>query len=175
MAAEPDELALRPMGEDDLDAVVALERACFGDPWPRACFQAEVDEAPDVRWPLVAVGPGGPAGFAIAWFIGDKVQIANLAVAPAYRRRGLGRRFLEAILAEAERRGAREIHLEVRDSNAAALALYRRIGFRIVGRRRHYYGEGGEDALLMRQDLTPGAQAEASETAVRGRGKRITE
>jgi ribosomal-protein-alanine N-acetyltransferase len=145
-------IRLRPMTEADLEAVVALEAECFADPWVQESFRAEIEGTPDVRWPLVAVGPE-LAGYVVAWFVADEAHLANLAVAVPYRRRGLGRRMVETVIAEAVRRGARWVQLEVRVSNSAALGLYQGLGFRAVGRRRQYYADTGEDAWVMQLDL----------------------
>lgn len=151
-------IRLRLMQERDLEAVLELERVCFTDPWVREAFLAEIEDAPHIRWPVVAVG-SALAGYVIAWFIEDETHLANLAVAPAFRRRGLGRRLVRAVLSEAARRGARWIRLEVRGSNTAALTLYQAMGFRPVGRRKHYYADNGEDALLLECDLEARAGA----------------
>jgi ribosomal-protein-alanine N-acetyltransferase len=148
--------AIRLMRVEDLEEVLDLERRSFGDPWQRESFLMEIEGAPRVRWPLVALGPAGLAGYVVAWFVADEAQIANLAIVPGLRRRGLGRLLLERVLAEARRRGCRCAHLEVRPSNAAALSLYAGLGFRPVGRRRQYYADTGEDALVMRLDLPAG-------------------
>jgi ribosomal-protein-alanine N-acetyltransferase len=150
-------IRMRLMEEQDLEAVLALERTCFADPWVREAFLAEIGDAPPVRWPLVAMGVE-LAGYVVAWFIEDEAHLANLAVAPEFRRRGLGRRLVRAVLEEAARRGTRWIRLEVRESNAAARALYQALGFRPVGRRRSYYADNGEDALLLELDLTTRAR-----------------
>ncbi len=140
---------------EDLDSVLALEEATFGDPWHREAFLAEIAGSPHVRWPLVAIGERGLAGYIVAWFISDETQVANLAVAPTKRRRGLARILLDRVLEEARARGCVHVHLEVRPSNTPARSLYRSFGFRPVGRRRHYYADTGEDALVMRLDLAP--------------------
>ncbi|MFH1143837.1 MAG: ribosomal protein S18-alanine N-acetyltransferase [Candidatus Eisenbacteria bacterium] len=152
---------LRLMQEGDLEQVLDLERICFSDPWRRESFIAEIRGAPRVRWPLVAVSAADLGGYVIAWFVADEAQVANLAVAPGERRRGLGSQLLSAVLEEAGRRGCVSVHLEVRPSNAAARSLYDAYGFRPVGRRRHYYADTGEDALVMRLDL--GAEARHDE------------
>jgi ribosomal-protein-alanine N-acetyltransferase len=156
MTEEP--IRLRLMQERDLEAVLGLERTCFADPWVREAFLAEIEGSPHIRWPVVAVG-SGLAGYVVAWFIEDETHLANLAVVPACRRRGLGRRLVRAVLTEAARRRARWIRLEVRGSNMAALALYQSMGFRPVGRRKHYYADNGEDALLLELDLAQRAGA----------------
>lgn len=141
------------MTEDDLAEVIALEGEVFGDPWSEAAFRAELQDAPRLRWPLVARVGGALVGYLVAWFVADEAQISNLAVAPRWRRRGLGRRLLAAALREGCRRGCRAVFLEVRVSNRAAHRLYQQCGFRTVGRRRGYYPDTREDALVMRRAL----------------------
>jgi ribosomal-protein-alanine N-acetyltransferase len=152
------EVRLRLMDERDLEAVLALERACFADPWSRESFLAEIEDSPQIRWPLVAVGEE-LAGYVVAWFVEDEAHLANLAIAPGYRRRGLASRLVRAVLAEARRRGSRWIQLEVRVTNTAALALYQGLGFRSVGRRHQYYADTREDAWIMQFDLDPSGTA----------------
>jgi ribosomal-protein-alanine N-acetyltransferase len=136
-----------------LEAVEAIERASFVNPWQRKLFAAELTNRHAL--PLAALTlPGGVlAGYLCLWLAADEAQVQNLAVHPAYRRRGVGRHLLVAGLAEARRRGSRLATLEVRPSNRAARALYRRLGFREVGRRPGYYAAEGEDALLLDCDL----------------------
>jgi ribosomal-protein-alanine N-acetyltransferase len=158
MAVRPKALAimLRRADAGDLDAVVTIERASFTDPpWSRDSFLALVD-SPRAYFTVACESPGGGViGYVVAWFVADEAEIANLAVAPERRGRGVGSRLLDAALAEARVAGARVVHLEVRDSNAAARALYGSRGFSPVGRRRHYYRDPVEDALLLRRDVTP--------------------
>ena len=90
---------------------------------------------------------------AFTWFAGDEGEIANLAVAPSARRHGIGAALLDASLGEARRRGVKQVYLEVRESNAAARALYERRGFSVVGRRKRYYRHPDEDALLLRRTI----------------------
>jgi [ribosomal protein S18]-alanine N-acetyltransferase len=157
MAVRPERLsvALRRAGAQDLDAVVAIERASFSDPpWSRESFIALVD-SPRAYFTVAYESPAGPViGYVVAWFVADEAEIANLAVSPDRRGRGVGARLLDAALTEAQLAGARVVHLEVRDSNAAARALYGSRGFNAVGRRRRYYREPVEDALLLRRDFT---------------------
>lgn len=149
-----DGFTVRPMVEEDLDAVVALEQACFGDPWSRQSFEAEIGDPDDIRWARVALRGQRLAGYVIAWFVLDEAHIANLAVAPMFRFLGLGRRMLALAIAEARARRARWLGLEVRPSNAAALALYQGLGFRLTRVRKGYYQDNREDALVLTLDLT---------------------
>ncbi len=149
-----EDFEIRPMGYEDLDAVLDLERQCFGDPWSRASFESEVDDPDGLRWPLVAWRRTRLAGYILTWFVLDEAHIANVAVAPMFRFLGLGRRLVQTVIDEARRRRVRWIGLEARVTNDAALALYRRLGFQVTGRRRRYYRDTGEDALVLTLDLT---------------------
>ncbi|MCB4821929.1 GNAT family N-acetyltransferase [Roseicella aerolata] len=96
------------------------------------------------------------AGFVLARAAGGEAEILTLAVAPAARRQGIGAALMAGALAGAAARGAEAMFLEVAAGNAAALALYRGLGFAEVGRRRRYYADGA-DALVLRRDLLPGS------------------
>lgn len=139
----------------DLPEVAALERACYGDPWPASAFAA-LPENERVFFPVARLQPGGPvAGYAVAWYVLDEGELANLAVAGSSRRQGIGLALLRAVLSDATRRGVSQLYLEVRESNAAARALYAAQGFEEVGRRKGYYRSPVEDALILRRTLTP--------------------
>lgn len=150
-------ITLRRAKATDLDAIVAIERASFTDPpWSRDSFLALID-SPRAYFTVACEPPTGTVvGYVVAWFVADEAELANLAVAPDRRSRGVGSRLLDAAMAEARQAGAIVVHLEVRDSNAAARALYDSRGFQAAGRRRHYYRDPVEDALLLRRDFTQG-------------------
>ena len=103
---------------------------------------------------LVAVAGDEVAGYAIAHAAADEGEILNLGVAPARRRQGVGAELVRAMMDALRARGARAVYLEVRDSNAAARALYERLGFREVGRRSRYYRRPVEDAILLRAAIS---------------------
>lgn len=105
-------------------------------------------------WLARRAGPEGEAaGFIAARIAADECEILNLAVAPAHRRRGIARRLVERALSEARGAGARRCWLEVRASNAGAIAFYRAMGFGAAGLRRGYYSAPVEDALVMTRTL----------------------
>lgn len=134
----------------DLDAIVAIESASFATPWSRASFRDMV--VGDGALLLVAVDAGDRVvGFAVLITAADEAELANLAVAPSARRGGVATRLVEDVLARAEAAGAQEVFLEVRESNAAARALYAAQGFTEVGRRRGYYRAPDEDGLVLRR------------------------
>ncbi|HKG95983.1 MAG TPA: ribosomal protein S18-alanine N-acetyltransferase [Gemmatimonadaceae bacterium] len=158
-------VAIRSAAGADLDSVLAIERESFSDPWSRASFSQLLDR-PDALFAVAVTrdtraggrasrdgAPRGVAGYVVAWFVVDEAEIANLAVAGAHRRLGVGAALLDAALAAAHRRGARTVYLEVRDSNRAARELYASRGFTQVARRRNYYRRPVEDALVMSCDL----------------------
>lgn len=150
---------MRALRRDDLDAVVALERAVYSSPWRREHFEQLLEMERAAGW--VAEIEGALAGFAVACAIADEAELENIAVAEAARGRGIGRRLLDEVEAFAARRGARRMYLDVRESNGVARALYEGRGYGVVGRRRGYYTEPREDALTMVRNLDapPGGSA----------------
>jgi ribosomal-protein-alanine N-acetyltransferase len=97
-----------------------------------------------------ATADGAPIGFALVWHAADELHLIDLAVEPASRRRGAARVLLQTLLDEGRARGAAIVLLEVRQSNAPALALYSSLGFSRTDVRRAYYSDNGEDAVVMR-------------------------
>jgi len=161
-------VALRLMRPGDLDAVVELEQAVFGEEaWTRQMLVSELDQQPASRYYLVAEVDGRIAGYAGLLGAGWQGDVLTIAVATGHWGRGIGSALLEALLAEAVRRGCGEVFLEVRTDNSRAQRLYRRYDFTEIGIRRGYYQPSGADALVMRRTLTP-----AGDTAGTGRGRR---
>ena len=136
----------------DLDAVVALETVAFADPWTRPAFEAALKERHS-RFRVARSLDGALLGYIIAWFVLDEGEIANLAVVPAARRRGVARALLDSIIAEAREARIARLFLEVRESNLAARALYASRGFTPLARRARYYRKPVEDAIVLRLDL----------------------
>jgi [ribosomal protein S18]-alanine N-acetyltransferase len=134
----------------DLPEVVAMERACYADPWPASAF-ATLPDNPNVYFAVARGVHGRVIGYVVGWYVVDEGELANLAVAPDVRRQGMGRALLDAMLADAMARGTKELYLEVRESNAAARRLYHALEFEEVGRRTGYYRSPQEDALILRK------------------------
>jgi len=147
---------LEPMLEADLDAVVELERGIFRHPWNRRAFERELGGHPLSRSWVVRDPQAGVVAYACAWHVAGELLINNIAVAATHRRRGLGRALLARLLDDARRAGLERAVLEVRVTNAPALALYAAHGFRSIGRRRRYYSDG-EDAWVLAASLSPAA------------------
>lgn len=159
MAVPP--LSLEPMRRADVDAVVDIERDSFSMPWSRGAFLYEVEQNRVARcW--VCRADDALVGYLCLWEIGGEIHITNIAVARAHRRQGIARWMLTDILEDARRRGARTVFLEVRPTNTEALGLYEALGFQVIGRRKGYYYDTGEDALVMEAGLAaarPGSRA----------------
>lgn len=133
--------------EEMLPSVAELERLCFAKPWSvRALGLLLTEEAAGVA---VRSGDGTVAAYGGILWAADEGQILNLAVHPDFRCRGLGTMVLSELLEMAKARGCREVSLEVRVSNRAAIALYERAGFYTAGIRRHFYRNPAEDAAVM--------------------------
>jgi ribosomal-protein-alanine N-acetyltransferase len=144
---------LRPMTTADLDAVLGLEHAMFGEEaWSRQMLEGELAEQPRSRYYLVATDDGAITGYAGLLAAGAQADVLTLAVAADRWGQGTGSALLEALLAEAARRGCTEVFLEVRTDNDRAQRLYRRYGFTEIGIRKGYYQPSGADALVMRRD-----------------------
>lgn len=141
------------MSRGDLDEVLAIERASFSMPWSRNAFLHEMERNQVARCRVLRED-ARVAGYLCTWQIADELHITNIAVHPDRRHRGLGRTLLGRILDEARQGGVRQVVLEVRPSNVEARRLYQSFGFRVVGRRRGYYYDTGEDALVMEAALT---------------------
>ncbi|HWI41282.1 MAG TPA: ribosomal protein S18-alanine N-acetyltransferase [Verrucomicrobiae bacterium] len=146
MSTGTGDIIILPMTEADLDQVLAIESGSFPLPWSRQHFLDEL--ASPYSFPMVALAEGAVAGFICPAIVLDEAHILDVAVHPSFRRRGVGRLLVQAVIRECAERSAAFLGLEVRPSNGAAIELYRSFGFRETGRRKRYY-ENGEDALLM--------------------------
>lgn len=133
----------------DLDGVIDVEAASFFRPTSREWYVKEL-QRPDVCYIyVVRTADVRVAGFCAFWRIADQIHINNLAIRPELRGHGLGRALLDRVLQEAAAMAAPSATLEVRRSNAAALRLYERAGFRVTGVRPNYYTHPVEDALVL--------------------------
>jgi len=141
-------MLIRRMEERDLDFALAIQDEAhpWAAHWTPEAYLAPPD-SPMCAW--VAERAGEIAGFALARFAGGEMEILNLAVAQAARRQGTGRALVRAAINEGAARGAARAFLEVRESNATALAFYASLGFAPAGRRPEYYRNPVEDALVL--------------------------
>lgn len=147
---------VEPMSAKDVDDVLVIEEVSFSHPWPREAFVADAAYAPWARALVLrdAARPGGGVrGYIFFWALHGEMEIQNIAVAPEDRRLGGAWALMTAAVKEARLQGCEVAWLEVRPSNRPGRELYRRWGFAPAGRRRHYY-QDGEDALVLKADLT---------------------
>ncbi|ASK34820.1 ribosomal protein S18-alanine N-acetyltransferase [Alloalcanivorax mobilis] len=145
---------LRAMTRADLPGVLAIEQACQSTPWSEGNFRDCLQS--DYHCQVAAVD-GVLAAFMVLSSVLDETHLLNIAVAPAFQRRGLGRWMITEALTEAVSSGITVMYLEVRASNHGARDLYQQLGFQESGRRKNYYraGDGREDAVLMWAELAP--------------------
>lgn len=152
MTAPASASRLRAASEADLARLAEIERAAHSHPWSEAQLRRELlGTAYSTVLCAEAAGEGGAPrllGFIVYWVVHDEMHILDVVTAPEARRQGLGRALMVAALEDAARRGATRAMLEVRRSNAPAIALYRALGFLHDTVRRGYY-QDGEDAVLM--------------------------
>ena len=144
-------IELRRLDLSDLDAVERIERASYPAPWSRSMFAGELAKPSSLSLAAVTVS-GEIVGYLVLSRYVDAWHVMNLAVDPAWRRRGIGAALLERLLAETAGDTERGYTLEVRVSNAEAIRLYERFGFHPHGVRRGYYTDNREDALIMWRD-----------------------
>jgi ribosomal-protein-alanine N-acetyltransferase len=142
----------RPMAADDIESVIALEHAVYPFPWSEQIFRDCLRVGYDC-W-VVEAG-SGVAGYGVMSMGAGECHILNLCIDPGLRRHGVGRMLLSMLLSRARRAGMLHAFLEVRPSNAAAMALYEDMGFARIGLRRGYYQAAGgrEDAVVYRKAL----------------------
>jgi [ribosomal protein S18]-alanine N-acetyltransferase len=147
-------IVIEPLASiDDVEAMRAVERASFTNPWTLEMYLAELKN-PEVSFFFLARSDGAVVGFCSFWRVLDEQHINNLAVIPERRREGIGSALLTHVLREGARMGAGRATLEVRRSNEAARQLYEGFGFTVSGVRRTYYTNPAEDALVLwREEL----------------------
>ena len=145
---------VRRMVPGDIDGVYRIETLSFRIPWSRASFERDLSENPCARY-LVAEEDGFLCAYAGMWLVLDEAHITNIAVHPDRRRQGYGELITSSLIRYAADLCMSFLTLEVRRSNAAAQALYHKLGFVDVGFRRRYYEDNQEDALIMVREHLP--------------------
>ena len=140
-------LEIRRMSIEDLDKVMEIEKSSFSVPWTRQDFIESIGK-PTALY-LVAVSENAVVGYCGLWGVIDEGQINNVAVSKEYRGQNVGTRLLEALIEEGTKEGLSAYTLEVRMSNAPAIALYKKLNFEEAGIRKNYYTNPKEDALIM--------------------------
>jgi ribosomal-protein-alanine N-acetyltransferase len=142
---------IRMMTALDLDEVVAIETACSLDPWPRSIFNNCLDR----HQCYVLTANHRVIGFAVLMFADVECQLLNLSIAPEWQNQGYGKMLLKELIESAKIERAQQFLLEVRCTNESAIALYRKLGFIVIGERKEYYltPTGREDAHVMLLNL----------------------
>ena len=142
------------------DQVMEIERASFPVPWSERAFEDEINRGISNLWALVSNEK--IYAYICFWMFDKEMHILNFAVHPEKRRQGLGRYLLMMVIDIGTARGIENIWLEVRPSNGPALSIYKKFGFSDVGRRKGYYSDSQEDAIIMALDLTANTVSDVS-------------
>ncbi|MGI8848011.1 MAG: ribosomal protein S18-alanine N-acetyltransferase [Candidatus Dormibacteria bacterium] len=144
-------LAIEHMRHSDIPVVQHIEREIFISPWPKNAYAAELSQNRQAHYIVLRDGEE-LIGYAGLWKVVHEAHITTIGVRPHSQRQGYGTVLFAALLQRSYELGARWITLEVRATNALAIRLYERFGFRAIGQRRGYYTDNGEDAVIMWSD-----------------------
>ena len=140
------------MRDEHLEQIAELEKQCFSDPWSLNSITSELHNSLSL-W-VVAVENGIVAGYVGSQSVLGEADMMNLAVAPPFRRQGVGRKLVQELIRRLKELSVHVLVLEVRASNEPAISLYKELGFEQVGRRPNYYVHPKEDALILRKEWT---------------------
>jgi len=143
-------LQIEPMLPRDLPEVLEIEQATFPIPWTHESFLHEIERNPFACNRVVRASHGAVVGYASAWMVDGEVRINNIAIREEFRGLGYGEALLRSLLELGQALGCATATLEVRPSNFPAISLYTKLGFRESGRRKAYYTDTREDALVMK-------------------------
>jgi len=144
-------MVIREMKIGDVPEIAKLETICFSDPWSEKSIASELENR--LSYWLVAEQDGVIVGYVGSQSVLDSADMMNIAVAPTYRRKGIGRLLIIALIDYLLQKKIHFLLLEVRISNISAISLYKSMGFEQVGRRPRYYHNPREDALILRKEL----------------------
>ncbi len=142
-------LTIRPMKQTDIDAVIGIEEESYGSHhWSKESFYNELSN--DLAYYFCAFNDEGTlVGYTGTWQILEEAHITNISVKPDFRRRKIGESLLHTVIENCYEHGVKYITLEVRVSNEKAINLYKKYGFKSLGKRKGYYQDNNEDALIM--------------------------
>lgn len=140
-------MTIEPMTVDDISQVAEIERQIFSIPWSEKAFKDSMESDNTIY--IVAKEDNNVAGYAGMYLSFEEGNITNVAVNPLSRRKGIGEKIVRDILNRAYEKGVRDVFLEVRETNSAAIALYEKIGFKEEGIRKNFYEKPKENALIM--------------------------
>ncbi len=148
-----DELTIRWMTVEDIDEVMTVEHTSFSSPWKKEDILHDLVENPFSDY-LVVEKNNQVIGYCGAWTVVESAQITNIAILPSERGNRYGERLFNRMIRWLKLKDAKELSLEVRESNVAAQRLYERFGMKAVGKRKNYYRDNGEDAIVMWVELS---------------------
>lgn len=154
---DSEKMTLRRMMLQDVDQVLEVEHRCFTSPWSRQAFVTELVDNRLAEY-IVLEYENRVIGYVGVWLVIDEGHITNVAVDPTFRGKHLGEYLMRTVMDNCAARGMRRITLEVRLTNTVAQNLYEKLGFISVGKRRGYYTDNNEDAIIMWADLPSGTQ-----------------
>ena len=143
-------MMIQAMNSSHVTQIAQLEKCCFSDPWSERSIASELENK--LAFWLVALEGDMVVGYIGSQTVMDETDMMNVAVHPDYRRRGVAEALVNGLVAYLQKTGSRCLTLEVRASNAPAIALYGKLGFTEQGRRKNYYRNPKEDALILRKE-----------------------
>ncbi|MBF2014541.1 MAG: ribosomal protein S18-alanine N-acetyltransferase [Rivularia sp. T60_A2020_040] len=144
------EIQIQSLSNEHLEAILELDQICFGGLWSKVAYEREMDSPNSEIQGIFSSHTGEKLlGMGCFWSILEEAHITILAVNPQYHRQGMGAALLYSLIKTARDRNLERVTLEVRVSNQAAISLYEKFGFKTAGRRRRYYQDNGEDALIL--------------------------
>ncbi len=157
MERRTDGITVVPLEHSRIGEVAAIEALCFSDPWSEASFLSTAENGTYSFYAAIDPVTGKVCGYGGIYTVCDSADVTTVAVLPDYRGRGIGLMIMSSLISDAEKRGAVAVHLEVRESNLPAIALYEKCGFTKDGRRKGYYRFPREDAVLMTKHIAGSA------------------
>lgn len=163
-----EQLLLSPMREEDIPAVRQIELAVFPTPWPGSAYQRELNNNRAAHY-LCLRRNGEVVAYGGLWAVGEESHVTTIGVAAEFQGNGFGQAVFAALVTRSYELGANFISLEVRPHNDRAIHLYESFGFKVIGRRRGYYTDNGEDALVMWSDLIQAPDFKRRFLAIRDR------
>ena len=143
-------MIIEKMNSSHVAQIAQLEKICFSDPWSEKSVASELDNK--LAFWLVAAEGDTVAGYIGSQTVIDETDMMNVAVHPDFRRQGIAEALVNTLVENLKKMGSRCLTLEVRASNAPAIALYGKLGFAEIGRRKNYYRNPREDALILRKE-----------------------
>lgn len=143
-------MIIETMNAAHVAQIAQLEKICFSDPWSEKSVASELNN-PLALW-LTAVEGERVTGYIGSQTVMDETDMMNVAVHPDFRRRGIAEALVNELVARLKSRESRSLTLEVRASNLSAITLYEKLGFSQIGRRKNYYRNPREDALILRKE-----------------------